>query len=263
MVDLSHPYSIGMPQSPNHPPFRLAMERRHGDVIRADGGSAANELLVLGGHVGTHVDAIGHVSQDGHVHGGTDARSVSSNRGLTVLGIEEFIPFVGRGVVLDIAALHDMETLHGGYEITVDDLAAAQERAGIELLAGDAVLLGTGWSRHWGDSATFVGGEGGTPGPGPEAAEWLAAHRPRLVGSETVAFECIKPGAGHSLLPVHRILLVERAINIVETLNLTELLATGVTEFALVLAPLKVVGATGGPTRPIALLPQEPERTNA
>ncbi len=42
VLDLSHPYQVGMPQSPNHPPFRFALERRHGDMVREDGGSAAN-----------------------------------------------------------------------------------------------------------------------------------------------------------------------------------------------------------------------------
>ena len=59
-----------MPVSPNHPAFEMAMIRRHGDVVRPDGGSAANEMIVLGGHVGTHIDAVGHVSHDGLLHGG-------------------------------------------------------------------------------------------------------------------------------------------------------------------------------------------------
>ena len=34
-----------MPVSPNHPAFQLAMMRRHGDMVRSDGGSAANEMF--------------------------------------------------------------------------------------------------------------------------------------------------------------------------------------------------------------------------
>ena len=49
----------------NHPPFQMALVRRHGDYVREDGGSASNEIIVTGGHVGTHVDALAHVSQDG------------------------------------------------------------------------------------------------------------------------------------------------------------------------------------------------------
>lgn len=259
VIDLAHPYEIGMPQSPNHPPFRLVMERRHGDLVRSDGGSAANELLILGGHVGTHVDALGHVSQAGQVYGGIGAGDLVTNRGLRQLGIEEFAPFAGRGVLLDVAGLHDVSVLPPGYEVTVNDLLEAQDRAGVELRPGDAVLIGTGWSQHWGDRATFVGNELGVPGLGPASARWLAERRPRLVGGETIAFECLPPGAGHSLLPVHRIMLVEAGINIIETLNLTELRACQVAEFALILAPLPIVGATGAPTRPLAILPRTTE----
>ena len=69
IIDLAQPLYAGMPTSPNHPEFRLVYIRRHGDSVRADGGSAANEMIVTGGHVGTHVDALAHVSQDGMVHG--------------------------------------------------------------------------------------------------------------------------------------------------------------------------------------------------
>jgi kynurenine formamidase len=37
-------------------------------------------------------------------------------------------------------------------------------------------------------------------------------------------------------------------------LNLTELAADGVSEFTFVLAPLKIVGATGSPVRPLAVV---------
>lgn len=68
--------------------------------------------------------------------------------------------------------------------------------------------------------------------------------------------EHIAAGRGHALLPAHRILLVERGINIVETMKLDELAASGVRDFTLVLNPLPIVGATGAPVRPLALLPE-------
>jgi len=262
-IDLSHEYRTGMPQSPNHPPFRMVIERRHGDMVRADGGSAANELIILGGHVGTHMDALGHVSQDGKLSGGTDALGDISHLGLATHGIDQVPPFAGRGVLLDVAAVHGVDSLPGGYEVTVEDLEEAERRAGVQVRAGDGVLIGTGWARNWEAKEVFIGAEGGCPGPGVPAAEWLADRRPRLVGAETIAFECIKPGMGHALLPAHRVLLVERAINIVETLNLTELSETGISEFGLVLSPLRLVGATGAPARPLALIDPPKEPTHA
>ncbi|MFC7109467.1 cyclase family protein [Nonomuraea rubra] len=118
VFDLAQPMRTGMPQSPNHVPFRMVLERRHGDVVRADGGSAANEVIVTGGHVGTHVDALAHVSQDGRLHGGREAAPVQGHQGFTALGIDAFEPYVGRAVLLDVAAVHGVAALPPGYEIT-------------------------------------------------------------------------------------------------------------------------------------------------
>ncbi|MDI5943234.1 cyclase family protein [Micromonospora sp. DH15] len=99
IYDLGRLLSIGMPQSPNHPPFWLTMPRRHGDMVRADGGSAANDLLVMGTHVGTHVDALAHVSHDGLLHGGADAAAAQSGGRFTELGVHTVAPMVRRGVL--------------------------------------------------------------------------------------------------------------------------------------------------------------------
>ncbi|GAA3611089.1 cyclase family protein [Nonomuraea rosea] len=254
VLDLAQPMRRGMPQSPNHPPFRMTLERRHGDLVRPDGGSAANEIIVTGGHVGTHVDALAHVSQDGLLHGGRPVGEVMSHEGFASMGVDAFEPYVGRCVLLDVAAVHGVDTLPPGYEITPDDLSRAA--GDMEIRAGDAVLVGTGWSRLWSSAGEFVGLTDGVPGPGAEAARWLAGHRPRVVGGETIAFEHIAAGRGHATLPVHRIMLVESGINIVETMRLAELLDSGVREFLLVLNPLPIAGATGAPVRPLAILEQ-------
>ena len=82
---------------------------------------------------------------------------------------------------------------------------------------------------------------------------WLCDRKVRLTGAETIAYECIYPECGHALLPVHRMLLVEHGIHIIEVLNLTELVTEGIHEFLFVVTPLKVVGATGVPVRPVAV----------
>ncbi|MDI1463092.1 cyclase family protein [Catellatospora sp. KI3] len=252
VLDLAQPMRRGMPQSPNHPPFRMALERRHGDMVRPDGGSAANELIVTGGHVGTHVDALAHVSQDGRLHGAVEAAGLQSHLGFSDLGIDTFPPYLGRAVVLDVARVHGVDVLPAGYEITPEDLAAAAD--GLELNHGETILIGTGWSRRWHEHDAFIGGRDGTPGPGEAAARWLAAHRPVAVGGETIAFEHIPAGRGHAVLPAHRVLLVEHGVHIVETMNLDALLRTGAREILLVLNPLPIVGATGSPVRPLAVL---------
>lgn len=256
VIDLSHPFEVGMPQSPNHPAYRMTLERRHGDMVREDGGSAANELIVLGGHVGTHVDALAHVSQAGLLHGGQEADALQSHKGFSDLGISTMLPVVGRGVLLDIAALHGVDVLEPGYPVSADDLDAASAAAGVEVNPGDAVLIGTGWSRHWSDRELFMGARGGAPGPDESAGRWLASRRPRVVGGETIAFEQIAAGRGHAVLPVHRIMLVDAGIHIIETMQFDDLRRSGAHEFGFILNPLRLVGATGSPVRPLALVPK-------
>jgi len=254
VIDLAQPLVNGMPGSPNHPAFQLALQRRHGDVVRADGGSAANEVIVLGGHVGTHIDALAHVSQDGLLYGGVDCRDAVAGGRFAVHGVEMIAPMVCPGVLLDVAAAHGSECLPGGYGVTADDLREAARRGGVRLSAGGVCLIRTGWARWWSQPERYLGRESGVPGVTEDGARWLAEHGVRAAGTDTTAFDRIPPGTGHAVLPAHRILLVENGIHIIEHLLLEELAQCGAAEFVFVLAPLKLVGATGSPVRPLALL---------
>jgi kynurenine formamidase len=252
LVELGHPFFTGMPCSPNHPGFRMSLIRRHGDMVRPDGGSAANEMIVTGGHVGTHVDALSHVSHDGLMHGGVNAAETQTGGRFSALGAEHTPALLTRGILLDVAATHGVDTLPAGYGITADDLATAAQRAGVQPRRGDVALIRTGWARHFDDAPTYLGQEDGVPGPTPDAARWLVDAGVVTTGADTTAYEQIRAGAGHSVLPVHRILLVDAGVHIIEHLALEEASAQGLTEFAFVMAPLRIVGGTGSPVRPLA-----------
>lgn len=254
VYDLAQPLESSIPVSPNHPGFRMALLRRHGDQVRADGSSAANELLVTGGHVGTHVDALAHISLHDRLHGGASASGAQRGGRFSTHGIETLAPAVCRGVLLDVPRMRGVESLGPGEAVSAADCERAAAWAGVDLRAGDAVLVRTGWARHWDDPVRFSGLEAGAPGPDESAAQWLAEREVALTGGETMAYEQILPGRGHSLLPVHVALLVEHGIPIVEMLDLERLAADGVHEFVFVLAPLKLVGATASPVRPLALV---------
>jgi kynurenine formamidase len=254
VIELGHPLYTGMPSSPNHPGFRMTLERRHGDAVRPDGGSASNEIIVTGGHVGTHVDALSHVSHEGLLHGGIDAAEAQRGGKHTAHGAETIPPMVTRGVLLDVAAVHGVDTLEGGYGVTAEDLAAAAERAGAEPGRGDVALVRTGWGRLFGDTTAYLGKESGVPGVTVDGAHWLAERGVVATGSDTTAYEQIPAGAGHRVLPVHRVLLVEHGIHIVEHLALEDAAAAGLGEFLAVFAPLRIVGGTGAPVRPLAVV---------
>lgn len=252
VIDLGRPLFQGMPQSPNHAPFRLALQRRHGDQVRDDGSSAASELFVMGAHVGTHIDALSHVSHRGLLHGGISAYDAQTGGRFQQLGTETIAPILRRGVLLDVPAALGLDVCEPAYEITATDLEAAA--SSIQINAGDVVLIRTGWGRRFDDGDAYVGHETGVPGPGEAGARWLAELEPLAVGADSIAFERLAPGAGHALLPAHRVLIVEHGIHIIETLDLEELAASGVHEFLFVLSPLKLVGGTGSPVRPLAVL---------
>ncbi|HVA36416.1 MAG TPA: cyclase family protein [Candidatus Dormibacteraeota bacterium] len=255
IYDLGHGLEASTPVSPNHPPFRMALMRRHGDRMREDGGSGANEMLSLGCHTGTHIDALCHVSHEGHLYGGVDAAEASHGGRFNVYGAETIAPFVCRGVLLDVPRALGMETLEAAHATTAEELEATARAQGVEVRAGDAVLIRSGWpARHWNDAEAFIGWKSGVPGPDASAGRWLAEREIRVAGADTIAFEWLAPGAGHSRLPAHITLIVEHGIHILEVLDLEQLARDRVYEFLFVCSPLKLVGATGSPVRPLAVV---------
>ncbi len=254
VFDLGRPLFIGMPQSPNHPAFTHSLPRRHGDMVRSDGGSAANDIIVMGTHVGTHIDALAHVSQQGFLHGGADAAEASRGGRFMELGIHTVDPIVCRGVLLDVAGHLGQDVLPGGYEISPQELEATAKAQGTEPRSGEVVLVRSGWGAKFSQGAAYTGAASGVPGVGEAGAYWLAERSPVAVGADTIAFERLAPGSGHSLLPAHRVLLVERGVYIIEAMELDKLAAAGRHEFTFVLSPLAITGATGSPVRPLALV---------
>jgi len=250
IYDLAQPYYAGMPHHPSHPPFLFGLTKKHGDYIAPNGGSSASEALTLGGHVGTHIDALCHFSRCGKLHGGEEAAGLQSyTGGLERHAVDTIAPIFRRGVLLDIARQAGVEELPADFEITPAHLEAAARSQQVEIRAGDVALLRTGWARFWGDAARFISQVHG-PGPGEPGARWLSARGVFAAGSDTVAFEKVPAPA----MPVHVHLLVESGIHIIECLNLEQLAAERCYVFVFAAAPLKIQGGTGSPIRPVAIV---------
>ncbi|MBM9466468.1 cyclase family protein [Nakamurella leprariae] len=253
--DLGRQLRIGMPQSPNHPAFWHALPRRHGDMVRHDGGSAANDIISMGTHVGTHIDAFAHVSQDCHLLDGSDAIQAGVGGRYTELGVHTIQPMVRRGVLLDLPAVLGLDgPAEGGFEFTPEHLDEAERRLPAPIRSGDVILVRSGWGVHFDSGAPYVGAQTGVPGVSEAGAHWLADRGVHAAGADTIAFECLRPGQGHATLPAHRVLLVERGVYIIEAMDLEGLAAADVREFLFVLSPLPIFGATGSPVRPLAVV---------
>ena len=237
----------------------MALQRRHGDMVRADGGSAANEIIVTGGHVGTHVDALAHVvTRRRAVRRRGRSIASSRTRAFSQLGHRHLRRRSSVGRAARRRRPSTASTCCApGYGVTADDLQAAADRAGVQVQPGDAVLIGTGWSRRWDDRATLPRPRRRRPRPGRRRPRsWLRrARRSASPAARRIAFEQLPPGAGHAAAagapdaagrarhPHHG-----------DDATCTSCSTPARHEFLFVLAPLQIVGATGSPVRPLALV---------
>lgn len=247
LFELGREFHDGMPHYPTHPDFEVSLFRRHGDRVRGDGASSASCHLSLGGHTGTHIDALCHVSQNGFMCDGTPADNGRLEAGEDPGDAANLKTYVQRGVVFDIAALNCVNRLSGDHVVTSDELERAAMRQGFTMQPGDVALIRTGWGQLWGE-AGYLDHE--TPGPDREAAEWLVNRGVALVGSDTAVFE---KGPVTDAAPVHRLLLFDRKIHIMENLDLEPIAESGISTFLFIAMPLRVRGGTASPLRPVAI----------
>lgn len=250
VYDLGQPYSPGMPHHPNHPPFAFSLTKKHGDVMYPNQVSSANDLFATGGHTGTHLDSLGHISKGGKLFGNVKASRVQSySGGLKGVGIDITPPVVRRGIMLDVARALGKNVLPAAFSIGQRELEKTAEKEGILFKSGDVVLIRTGWGMYWKDAKKYVANEKGAPGVNLEGAKWLAGNKIAFTGSDTTAYE---KTPAHDL-PVHVFLLTQKGIQIMEMLNLEAIARDRVYEFLFLALPLKIIGGTASPIRPIAI----------
>jgi len=265
IVSLGHRYDAQIPLAPG----RLFGLRMPGGPTGGPYGSRSrtvwnDEFLTTEiGQIGTHMDALGHLGRQvgaasDHAstlfYNGTPLSDIWSPYGLKRLGIEHAPIFFTRGILLDVQALKG-RVLDRGEEITVADLKACLDRQELTEAAftpGDAILVRTGHgSRFRTEATTFYDG---APGLGLEAARWLAPFAPSLVGADNFAVDVVPPVDPEVFHPCHQHLIMEHGIHLHEGLALDAIAATGRSVFAYVFAPLPIVGATGSPGTPFAIL---------
>lgn len=243
--------------------YSIAPHLRHSDPAAIDPGTAAAEVIRMSIHVGTHIDALCHIAEKQNAAGQPDSdgeprlfagegRTVAasdcvSSAGQTHLSAEQMPPIVMRGVLLDVAAYKGLDTLPPAYGVGADDLRGTLEKQGSVIGADTAVLLRTGSYQllRAGDPVY----RDAQTGLNLEGARLLVEQGMTLVGADNMAVE-VMPPMDHS---VHRFLLVNSGITHVENLNLDELAAAGCYEFLLIIAPLKLTGATGSWVNPLAI----------
>ncbi|HWS86503.1 MAG TPA: cyclase family protein [Pyrinomonadaceae bacterium] len=225
IIDLSQEIFTGMPTFPGMPEVKVTVHWSHEQlegVTDTDVVSPAVNLLELGEHTGTHVDALSHMGREHRAHS-IDTMPLTN--------------FYTEGVCLDLS--------HKGLSelIEVEDLERALSAAGLEIKPGDTVLLYTDHYRR------FYGTDDWhrAPGVSVAAARWLGGQGVAAFGVEPAA-----PGVrGVSNKEVHRVCGELGFTHYENMCNLHLLVGRG--RFRFIGLPLKIRGGTGSPVRAVAV----------
>jgi kynurenine formamidase len=217
---------------------------------RPGGFSFAEDTVVMPMHIGTHIDALCHAWCDGRMFNNYRESTMRSTSGATRLGVEKMPPAVTRGLLIDVVALRG-RTLEPGEVVTRADIEACLAADGLQIEAGDVVLLHTGWlASQAGRTDIDFNTE---PGIDLEAGLWLARQGVAIIGADNYAVEVL-PFAAGTVFPVHQCVIRDFGIPLLEGVVLAPLVATGRREFLFVAAALPIEGATGSPLTPLAVL---------
>ena len=256
-----HPLGIVIdPDMPAFAPRKMMLQvvqpgQHHGRPLTADFGwpmSYNDDVSQLWWGMGPQIDGLGHLGEDGMFYNCTPGSDFAAITGLEKFGIDKIPPLVARGVLIDMARHFGVTALQSGQAFGVEDIQAAAEAQGVEILTGDVVLFHTGWTEAYlsDDPAVWVATE---PGITNAAAEYLASLEPLAVGADTWGVEAVPAIDGDRVFYGHVTLLKENGIYILETMNTGRLAEEGVSEFLFVLGQPRLQGAVQMLVNPVAI----------
>ncbi|MEJ5869161.1 cyclase family protein [Pseudokineococcus sp. 5B2Z-1] len=194
----------------------------------------------------THLDAVVHMPLDGEVNPRRPLAEAVTAAGVQHGSTTAFADgVVTRGVLLDLAP---GERLPPAHPVTAADLDAAEERAGVRLEPGDALVVRTGWEVSWDADEP-------TPGMTLDAVAWM--HRRDVAVYAGDVGDAVPPLEGPVPMPLHMVGLARLGMPLVDSAAVEDLAAVcaelGRSAFLLVLAPPRLRGATGVPVNPVAV----------
>ncbi|MEM9615529.1 MAG: cyclase family protein [Actinomycetota bacterium] len=267
VYSLALPRFTGMPLFGAHPPFQVSMyrtpqglrgdgKRPWGPVNEVNLGYMA-ELTSCTSHSGAHVDALAHmtIGTDDHWYCGISAQEHLGDGGPRIGDGAKLPHFITRGLLLDVPGYRGVDALPAGEPITADELQAVAAHQGVEVRAGDIVMIRTGYLGKWPDDDELA--KHRTAGPDISAARWLLECGVVASGTDTETYEvqpAPDPGTPANPQPVHTLLLIEQGIYLFESIYLEEIAAEGVHEFLFIALPTKIEGSTGSMLDPVAII---------
>jgi kynurenine formamidase len=251
----------GAPPEPDQPGMRPRYTWQHvmrstGVNMKAVSGYAVDTISVnFHGNNTTHFDALSHFIFNGHIYNGFPASDI------TTWGAEknDVMPFknglVTRGVLIDWPRFKNVPYMGDDEAIYGEDLDVWEKKTGVKIESGDCVLLRTGrWKRVAEKGPLNLNVT--APGLYATAGRWLKDRDIALLGSDVV--QDVRPSRVEGVnQPIHQLFLVAVGTPLFDNCDLEaageEAARLQRSTFCMMVAPLRVPGATGSPFNPLAL----------
>ena len=169
--------------------------------------------ISLFSHTGTHIDAPGHILEEG-----------------ITLDKYDINCFLGNAIILNFSAKNNCN-------IELNELKIYEDK----IKDVDFIILRTGWDKYWESPNYFMG----YPTLSEKAARWLTNFNLKGICVDAISLDDINS----SKFPIHHIFL-ENHMMIIE--NLTNLIAVNFEPFVFSCLPLKIKNIDGFPIRAVA-----------
>lgn len=244
--------SIGSDLGLNSTPYSDSVENHEAYTDPASPMAVADSMCVRMHGWSTHLDALGHIYNDGVGYNGRLKEEVFDAAGLKVNAITAMRDGIfTRGVLLDVAAALGREWLPADHAVSCEELEEAERRGRIRVEPGDAVLVHVGLqarlrSQPPEDSDVRAG-------LGLDAVLWLRQRDVALFGGD-----CVERLPGHDAvlpLPLHQLGIAAMGLALLDWPDLERLVSACARfdrhDFLLTVAPLPIVGGTGSLVNPI------------
>lgn len=206
----------------------------------------------------THVDALCHMFVRGEMYGGRSAdlvRSTGAEANTIMAGADGL---TGRGVLLDLPRALGVAHLPGNTAVGIEQLERAERELRVDVREGDLLVVGTGRDARRNELGQLHPFQDGLAGLHPECLPWLHERGVAVLGSDGISDPTPGLGIPQWPFPIHQVGIVAIGLHLIDNLALADISRAcaeeGRWEFLLTVAPLRVVGGTGCPVNPIAVL---------
>jgi len=257
VVSLSLPLNTGTaPDCPIPAEFRMT-QSNDADVGLGSMGFAKDFVGVdyhSDGH--THIDALCHVAYEGRLYNGVAAGSVTAE-GAAAEAIDVVKDgLVGRGVLVDVPRLRGVPWLEPGEHVYREDLEATEREQGVEIEEGDILLVRTGHAHRLAELGPWDTASS-KAGLHPTTMSLLAERGVAALGCDGNSDTAPSTTEGVAY-PIHVLALNAMGVLLLDYLQFEDLRSAcetaGRWEFLCVTAPLRIIGGTGSPVNPLAIL---------